>query len=388
MKAIIHGRLFTPQLVAEDGVVLIEDRRIVAVGPTDMVAIPPDCEVIDVGGRTIVPGLVDVHIHGLLGYSCMGSEVADVAAALPRFGVTAFCATTITAPVDTVLEALDEMAAAIEQRPRGARILGIHIEGPHLSPRRPGMAKADLQHPLTWEEFARMQKAARGHINMITFAPEEGEAARLIPRLLAEGVVPVLGHSDATFEQVSQWVKLGLSHVTHAFNAMRGFHHREPGTLGAVLLHDALVAQLIADGHHVHPGAMALLWKLKGPSRVALISDAIPYAGMPPGEYAWEGYRLILDGQTSRLPDGTLAGAVTLLNQNIQTLVERVGVPFADALTAATHTPASALGYGTRLGRLAPGYAADLAILEADGRAWQTWVNGEVVFQADAAEDK
>jgi N-acetylglucosamine-6-phosphate deacetylase len=129
---------------------------------------------------------------------------------------------------------------------------------------------------------------------------------------------------------------------------------------------------------------MALLWKVKGPERTALISDAIPYAGMPPGEYEWEGYRLIVDGQTSRLEDGTLAGAVTLLNQSILTLVKHVGVPFADALTAATQTPARALGHGASLGRLAPGYAADVAILEEDGQAWQTWVGGETVFSADS----
>jgi N-acetylglucosamine-6-phosphate deacetylase len=127
-----------------------------------------------------------------------------------------------------------------------------------------------------------------------------------------------------------------------------------------------------------------LLWKIKGPTRTALISDAIPYAGMPPGVYEWEGYRLILDGQTSRLEDGTLAGATTLLNQNIRTLVELVGVRYADAVMAATQTPAAAIGYGDRLGRLAPGFTADLAIMGEDGAVWQTWVDGEAVFQAAA----
>lgn len=385
MKAIVNGQLFTPQPITDEGVVLIEGRRIAAVGPASSVRIPPGSEVIDAGGRKVVPGLVDVHIHGLLGYSCMGAELAEVVAALPRFGVTAFCATTITAPIEHVQEALGEMADVIERRPRGARILGIHLEGPHLSPKRPGMAKADLQHPLTWDEFQRLQRAARGHIRMITFAPEEDRAAELIPRLKELEVVPVIGHSDATFDQVTAWVKAGLAHATHVFNAMRGFHHREPGVLGAVLLHDEIVAQLIPDGHHVHPGAMALLWKVKGPERTALISDAIPYAGMPPGQYEWEGYQLILDGETCRLADGTLAGATTLLNQDIMTLVRLIGVPFADALTAATYTPARSIGHGMWLGQLAPGFAADIAILEEDGQAWQTWVDGELVFSAYAS---
>ncbi|NOZ29280.1 MAG: N-acetylglucosamine-6-phosphate deacetylase [Chloroflexi bacterium] len=386
MKALVNGQVFTPDPVEGDGVVLIDGDRIAAVGSAQEIRVPPDAEVIDVGGRRITPGLIDIHIHGVLGHNCMGAEVAEVAEALPRFGVTAFCATTITAPIEHVMKTLGEMADAIERRPNGARILGIHLEGPHLSPKRPGMARADLQRPLTWDEFLRLQEAARGHINMITFAPEEGGAETLIPRLRERNVLPVIGHSDATFEQVSSWVKdLGLSHATHAFNAMRGFHHRQPGTLGAVLLYDQIIAQLIADGHHVHPGAMALLWKLKGPDRTALISDAIPYAGMPPGEHTWEGYRLILDGHTSRLEDGTLAGAVTLLNQNIMTMVEKVGVPFAEALTAATRTPARSLGLDDRLGKLAPGHAADIAVMEPDGQIWQTWVNGRIVYRADGA---
>lgn len=384
MRAIVNGRLYVPREMEADGVVLMDGDRIVAVGAASAVDLPAGCEIVDAGGRRVVPGLIDIHIHGAMGHSCMGVGVGEVARALPRFGVTAFCPTTITAPVDHVLESLDEVAEVIDQRPRGARILGIHLEGPHLSPRRPGMARADLQRPLRWDEFEALQRAARGHIRMVTFAPEEEDAAMLIPRLREHGVLPVIGHSDATFEQVTEWVKLGLNHATHAFNAMRGFHHRQPGVLGAVLLHDEIVAQLISDGQHVHPGAMALLWKLKGPERTVLISDAIPYAGMPPGEYLWEGYRLFLDGETSRLEDGTLAGAVTLLNQNIMTLMRSVGVPFEDALTAATRTPAEALGVADRLGRLQPGHLADIVIMEDDGSVWQTWIGGELVYDAGA----
>jgi N-acetylglucosamine-6-phosphate deacetylase len=383
MKAIIHGQLYTPQAVDGEGVVLIDGGQIVAAGPAGTITVPPGSEVIDAGGRRVTPGLVDVHLHGVLGHSCMGAGLAEVAAALPSFGVTAFCATTISAPIGYVLEQLEEMAEVIDRVPRGARILGIHLEGPHLSRKRPGMARVDLQHPLAWDEVERIQRAAHGHVNMITFAPEDGEAASLIPRLIESCVVPVIGHSDATFDQVTEWVKCGLCHATHAFNAMRGFHHREPGVLGAVLLYDEIVAQLVGDGYHVHPGAMALLWKIKGPHRTALISDAIPFAGMPPGEYLWEGYRLIVDDKTSKLEDGTLAGAITLLNQDIITLVEKVGASFADAVTAASQTPAIAVGYGDRLGRLAPGYAADLAIMEPDGRVWQTWVNGDTVYRAE-----
>ena len=188
---------------------LFEQGQIKAVGASSEVALRPEVERIDAAGRPVIPGLVDVHIHGLLGYDSMGAHLADVIPALPAYGVTSFMATTLTLPRGEVIECLHEMAEVLAAPPSGARCLGIHIEGPHLAPSKPDMATADWVYPLTWEDFQAFQEAAGGHIRMITFAPETGRAMDGIPQLVAAGVVPVIGHTDATFDQVARAVELG-----------------------------------------------------------------------------------------------------------------------------------------------------------------------------------
>jgi N-acetylglucosamine-6-phosphate deacetylase len=256
--------------------------------------------------------------------------------------------------------------------------LGIHLEGPFLSPDQPGAATSDWFEPLTWEGFQTFQRAARGHIRIVTFAPELGEAMACIPRLIEAGVVPVIGHSNATFEQVAQAVRLGLTHATHSFNAMRPLHHREPGVVGAVMYFDQIVAQLIADGVHVHPAVIAILLRIKGVERVALVSDAAPLAGLPDGEYEWEHKAVFVRDGSCRLADGTLAGAHALLDTGVRNLVSLVGLPLEQALVPATRVPARVLGL--HKGRLAAGYDADVVLLDSDLRPALTLVRGETAF--------
>jgi N-acetylglucosamine-6-phosphate deacetylase len=215
---------------------------------------------------------------------------------------------------------------------------------------------------------------------MLTFAPELGQALGVIPHLVEKGIIPAMGHTDADYETIQRAVALGLNHATHTFNAMRGLHHRRPGALGAVLDHDEIIAQLIADGQHVHPAAMRILLRVKGIDRICLVSDAAPPAGSPPGTYEWEGYTLHLDGQTSRLEDGTLAGSVTLVNQMLRVLVEQVGLSTREAVIMATSVPARLLGL--RKGRLVAGYDADITVLGPDFEAILTVVGGEIVHRS------
>jgi N-acetylglucosamine-6-phosphate deacetylase len=380
MKAIINGKVYTPDQVLVPGTVLIEEERITAVGSVDALTAPPGAEVISAEGMAVVPGFIDLHIHGLMGHDGMGPDLAQVIRNLPAFGVTAFLATTLTLPRDETLAALEAMAEVIDTPPSGAQCLGIHLEGPFLAPDRPGMATPDWFEPLTWGSFQTFQQAARGHIRMLTFAPEVGEAMACIPRLTGAGVVPVIGHSNATFEQVAQAVQLGLAHATHTFNAMRPLHHREPGVVGAVMYFDQIVAQLIADGVHVHPAVMAILLRVKGLERVALVSDAAPLAGLPDGEYEWEHKPLFVRDGSCRLADGTLAGAHALLDTGLRNLVNLVGLPLEQALVPATRVPAGVLGL--RKGRLAAGYDADVVLLDSDLRPALTLVEGEIVFDA------
>lgn len=383
-KAILGGSVFTPARVISDGYVLIEGDRLLAVGHQGA-ELPPDCQVFDASSHWVTPGLIDLHIHGAMGHNAMGSGLADVARELAKHGVTSFLPTTLTANDATVQAALAQMAEAIPQDSEGARPLGIHLEGPHLSRQETGMADERYVRPLTARGWEDLQDAARGRIKMVTFAPEEGDGMHLIPRLLRQGVVPSIGHSAATFEQVTEMVDLGLRHASHMFNAMGPFHHRAPGVVGALLYHREIVAQLIADLHHVHPAAMALLFRLKGSERVALVSDAAPVAGLPPGEYEWGADTRVIvdDAGTCRLPDGTLAGATSFLHQNVVNLVQALRLPWSDALKTATAVPGEALG--VQRGRLYPGWLADLAVWDEAFQPLATMVEGRWVWRKEAA---
>ncbi len=381
VKAITGGTVYTPVEVIAPGVVLIEGNTIMAVGAAGVTPVPPEAELIEADGMAVVPGLIDVHMHGLMGHDGMGPGLAHVIRALPAFGVTAFLATTLTLPRDETLASLKTMAAVLDTPPPGAQCLGIHLEGPFLSPARPGMATSDWFEPLTWDRFQTFQQTARGHIRMLTFAPEIGEAMACIPRLVEAGVVPVIGHSDATFEQVAQAVQLGLSHATHTFNAMRPLHHREPGVVGAVMYFDDIVAELIADGVHVHPAVMAILLRVKGLEHVALVSDAAPLAGLPDGDYEWEHKPVFVRDGSCRLADGTIAGAHALLDTGVRNLVRLVGLPLEQALVPATRVPAGVLRL--RKGRLSPGYDADVVLLDEALQPVLTIVGGEEVFRRE-----
>ncbi len=383
-KAILGGDILTPERVISDGYVLIEDDRLVALG-REVEELPADCRVFDVSPYRVTPGLIDLHLHGAMGHHAAGPGLEEVAWELVKHGVTSFLPTTLTADTSTVHAALEQMAELIPCASGGARPLGIHLEGPHLSPEKAGMADARYFRPLTAERWQDLQTSAQGMIRMLTFAPEEGDGMSLIPRLMREGVVPSIGHSVATFEQVAEMVNRGLRHASHMFNAMGPFHHRAPGVVGAVLYHRQIVAQLIADLHHVHPAAMTLLFRLKGADHVALVSDAAPVAGLPPGDYGWDAETRVIvrDDGTCRLPDGTLAGATSFVNRSVVNLVRAVGLDWPAALQTATSVPGEALG--VERGRLRPGWIADVAVWDDDFQPVATMVEGRWVWRREMA---
>jgi N-acetylglucosamine-6-phosphate deacetylase len=379
-KAILNGTVYTPSEKIESGAVLVSEDKIRFVGRADEAKVPKDAEIFDAAGMSIVPGFVDVHMHGVMGYDNMGMGLAEVIPALPAYGVTSFMATTLTYPRPEVLEALEIMSEILSSPPSGANCLGIHLEGPHLSPRRPGMATTDWVYPLSVEDFGSLQKAADGYIKMITFAPEEGKAMDAIPALIANGVVPVIGHSDATFEQVQHAVELGLNHATHTYNAMRPLLHREPGVVGAVMYFDQIYAELIADGVHIHPAAMQILLRVKGLDKVVLVSDSAPLAGLPDGQYEWEHKPVYVRGNSCVLKDGTLAGAHELLDTGVRNLVNLLGLPLEKALIPATRAAADSVG-AKHKGRLEPGCDADIVILDHEIKTFATFVGGRLVYR-------
>ena len=337
------------------------------------------------------PGLIDLQINGCLGVdfvSATDDEWEMVARALPSVGVTAFQPTYITNPIPALVAGLRRFAAVRSRlgEAGGAHPLGIHIEGPFLSQRRRGVHDLRFMTEPTAANLDALlaDPVATAQITMLTLAPELPGALEAIRRLAAKGIVVSVGHSDATGAQVHDAVVAGARMVTHIFNAQRGFDHREPGVSGQALYERAMTIGLIADFEHVSPQACAITLNA-APGRVALVTDAVAAAGMPPGSYELGGQQIAISTGVAlaRSLDGTVAGATTFLDQAIRNLVG-FGRDIAEVLVAATTVPADVLGRAD-LGRLAPGAHADMVWWDDDLRPARTWVDGMAVHDADAS---
>src|SRR6266702_1133958 len=330
----------------------------------------------------LVPGLVDLQVNGYYGVDLGLTDPggwARVVRRLPETGTTAFLPTFITGPLGELSAAMRLAAEIAERVPEGARILGVHLEGPFLSPARAGAHRRKWIVPPSPGAVADLLAAGGGTLRMVTLAPEADGALAAVKTLVAAGVVVSVGHSDATARQVSAAADAGARAVTHLFNAQRPMHHREPGVVGQALTDSRLTSGLIADYSHVAPSVCALAFAA-APGRICLVTDAAACAGMPPGRYLLGGQPVELppDGSAPVRPGVTLAGSALRMDQAVANAVA-VGLGPAEAVAAATRIPADLIGR-PGLGRLAAGAAADLAWLGDDLRARATWVGGEQVY--------
>lgn len=338
---------------------------------------------------TLTCAFFDIHTHGAMGHDVMSaspSELAEVQRFLALHGVAQYLPTTVTAPVDSTLRALESLADAIEAQPQQmqARPLGIHLEGPFLSHVKRGVHPEEYLQKPSIELFQRFQQAARGHIRLLTVAPELSGAIELITYASSLGVRCSLGHSNALASETRLAIDAGATSATHTFNAMRALNHREPGVLGVTLDSDRLYAELICDGIHVAPELVRLWFRSKGTERGILVTDAMSAAGMPDGRYKLgeidvdvEDGRAMLAGDFERGAH-TLAGSVLSLDRAVGNLQRFTGVTLADATRLASHNPAAMLGR-PELTRLAPGGVANLNRFDATGRLVATYIQGELV---------
>jgi len=370
---VIHAdRAFTPFEEIPDAVVVIHGSKISAVGPRGKVDLPRGMREINARGRTVVPGFVDVHIHGAGGHDVMeGTREAleIITVTVAAHGTTSLVATTVTASEKETRDSVAGIAHFIlntsqyPTRELSAEILGIHFEGPFISPARRGVHPAKWIVPPSPELLAQLLEEARGTAQILTLAPELPGALDLIAAARRAGLVVSLGHTDATYEQAQAAIEAGASHAAHVFNAMRPFSHRGTGVIGAVLTSPKVSAELIADGVHVDEVAMRMLVDLKTPERVILVSDGMSATGMPDGKYQLGMFEVKVASGVARNAEGKLAGSTLTLDRALRNMVG-LGVPLPSALRMVTANPARQIGLGARKGVLAPGADADLVFLD------------------------
>jgi len=336
----------------------------------------------------LVPGFVDLQVNGYYGVEFQDADSgrwAAVARRLPETGTTAFLPTMITAPVPELARALAGAASFVPQLADGARVLGVHLEGPFLSAARRGAHNPAWLTDPSPEAIAQLLAAGGGLVRLVTLAPELPGAIAAIRQLAEAGVVVSVGHSDALASQVEAAATAGARMVTHLFNAQRPLGHREPGVVGQALTDRRLTSGLIADLHHVTGPACQIAFAA-APGRIALFTDAAACAGMPPGEYLLGGEPIALpagDGEPPVRADGTLAGSALRMDRAIANAVS-LGLPVGAAIAAATRIPADLLGCPD-LGRVAPGAAADLVWLGEDLSVLATWTGGRLAYSNAAA---
>ncbi len=330
-----------------------------------------------------VPGFVDLQVNGGAGVDCLRCSL-DAYDTLGRYlaatGVTAYLPTITSAPLEEMRQAI-EVAGLAAARPGSLpEILGVHLEGPYLNPLRRGAHRAqDLRHPVV-AEIAETCRRAKGSVRIVTLAPELDGAEAIVRWLAAERVTVALGHTDAGYDEIVAAAAWGARMVTHVFNAMRGFHHREPGAAGAALLVPGLTVGVIADLIHLHPGALQIIARAAGMSRVALVTDAISAAGMGRGNFTLGSQTVEVRDGIARLPDGTLAGSTLAMVRAVQNFARATAVSARDAVQAASLVPARLLGL-TRKGRIAQGADADLVVLDRDGSVALTLTRGQIAYR-------
>jgi N-acetylglucosamine-6-phosphate deacetylase len=391
MIVLCANRLYTPQEEIKDPLLFIEDGVISAVSSRAQQELPKNATVVDLAhdglaDAILAPGFVDIHMHGGAGLDVMRATPAELPHLnkfLTTHGVTGYFPTTVAAPLDQTCQALERLADAIEASQSSpaanggavqARPLGIHLEGPFLSHKRRGVHPPEYLVEPTLEIFERLWQAARGHVRMMTIAPELPGALEVIAEAARRKVLVSIGHSDAVLEAARAGVRAGARHATHTFNAMRPLDHRDPGILAEVLTDTQLSADIIVDGIHVAPEVVQIFLRQKGLERSVLITDATAAAGMPDGTYQLGPIQVeVKDGKCTK--DGNLAGSVLTMDRAVRNVTQFAGWSLRDAVRAATLNAACASGLAQH-GHLSPGAEANVVVLSPDGEIRKTFVGG------------
>lgn len=379
-----NAQAVTPRGVVTRANLVVENGRIAAITAQPVDA-PPAAVHIDAQGNLALPGFIDMHVHGGHGFDVMDGTVEAVhglAVHLGQHGITGFLATTVTASLDDTLAAAEVVRQARAVPCPGAAILGMHLEGPYINPSRRGaQALAHIRLPAQ-AELARVIEASGDCVRLVTLAPELPGAHEMAAYLHQRGIIASMGHSDATYEEALAALDAGFSHVTHTFNAMRPFQHRDPGITGVALSEPRAVAELIADGLHVHPGAARVLIQARGPQGVVLVSDAIRGASLPYGCYRMGGQDVWTSENGARTASGNLAGSLLTLETALRNVLSWTAMPLHTALAMTSMNQAQEMGMAAQKGSLEVGKDADIVLCSAALEVVMTMVGGRIVHDA------
>lgn len=376
-----NAEIITPNGVISRGWIASEDGKITGLHQGDMPSLEGYTR-INAHGLSLLPGFIDAHVHGAMGYDMMHANPDDLkhlSEIYARHGVTSFLATTWSNTREDTLKALENVRKCLEMPLNGAEMLGVHLEGPYLCPEMCGAQNKALIRRAERDEALSFLDV--GVIRLLSLAPEYPENHWLIDECVKRGIVVSVAHTAATYEQMQAAIERGVTHSTHTYNAMTGLHHRKPGTLGAVMSDSRVYCELIADNVHVHPGAMKLLWLAKGEDGVMLITDSVSAAGMPDGEYIVDNHPVQVIGGIVQMDDGVLSGSTLTLERGLRNFMLATGAPLSRLWRSSSLNAARNLRIDDHKGSLEVKKDADFVLVDADINVKLTVVGGRVVYR-------
>lgn len=380
--AVRNVKIVTPFRIIENGSVVVTGKKISALGGVEDVNIPSSMKSFDMNGMVLTPGFIDVLVHGGGGAGFADDNEESIGTVSDFFfehGTTGLLASLYSKPLKLLVKDVARIAKYVESH-KDTNVKGIHMEGPFINPEMKGAMKEEYLWEPDVDRWNQLYAASKGYIKLMTIAPELPGCHDVMRAAANDRVVLSVGHSMALFHEIEAAIDNGAAHVTHMFNAMQPFHHREPGVIVGGLLRNELKLELIADGIHVHPAVMRLMYNIKGDGGIVLITDAIRASGMPDGDYTFMDQKVNVKDKKAFLEDGTLAGSTLTMEKAVKNMVELVGVPLTDAVRMASLNGAKVLGLESRKGILAVGKDADFVLLDNNFDVHLTIYEGNVKY--------